>query len=90
MTTVEALIKRLRRSYRAHVHPRMKQKYVCPDCGWTMETRAYRIRCDGCGSLNLERELSDRRLIKADADEAAPENAHLIHPRSIGLGGGTM
>ena len=70
-------------------HPQAKQKYVCPDCGWTLETRAHHIRCGGCGSLNLERELSDGRYIKADADETAPENAHLIHARSTDLDGGT-
>ena len=66
----------------------VKQKYVCPDCGWRLETRAHRIRCGGCGSLNLERELTDGRYIKADADETAPENEHLIHRRSKEPGGG--
>jgi DNA-directed RNA polymerase subunit RPC12/RpoP len=59
--------------------PKMAQEYVCPDCGWKLKTRAYRIKCGNCGSLNLERLLPDGRLIKADADETAPENAKLIH-----------
>ena len=43
-----------------------KTLYVCPDCGWRLETVAHRIRCGDCGSLNLERQLPDGRLIKAD------------------------
>ncbi len=41
--------------------------YKCPDCGWTITTRASRLRCSGCGSLNLERQLPDGRWWKADA-----------------------
>jgi DNA-directed RNA polymerase subunit RPC12/RpoP len=63
----------------------VKQKYVCPDCGWILKTKANRTRCGGCGSLNLERVLPDGRLIKADADENAAENAHLIRTRSSDL-----
>ena len=59
-----------------------KTLYVCPDCGWRLETVAHRIRCGDCGSLNLERQLPDGRLIKADADETNPANAHLIHPQA--------
>jgi ribosomal protein L40E len=32
--------------------------YVCSDCGWRSKTKAYRIRCARCGSLNLRRKLS--------------------------------
>jgi hypothetical protein len=64
----------------------MKKKtlYVCPDCGWSLETEARRIRCGKCGSLNLERKLPDGRLIKADADETDPRNARLIHTSKDG------
>ena len=51
------------------------ETYICPDCGWNLRTRAHRIRCGNCGSLNLERQLPDGRLIKADADEYNPDNA---------------
>lgn len=53
--------------------------YYCPDCGHVSEGKAGRIRCSKCGSLNLERQIADGRLIKADADEFAPGNKHLIH-----------
>ena len=65
--------------YFKYLTPTRKTKYVCPDCGWTKETNASRVRCGKCKSLNLERELPDGRLIKADADENVPGNAHLIH-----------
>jgi hypothetical protein len=58
-------------------HPQVQ--YVCPDCSWTVKSRARRIRCSHCGSLNLERKLEDGRLIKADADENTPEGQKLIH-----------
>ena len=41
--------------------------YKCPDCGWTIKTRAWRIRCSSCGSLNLERQLPSGAWKKADA-----------------------
>lgn len=53
-------------------------KYKCPDCGWTKVegskyslhssriARRRRIRCGGCGSLNLERQLPDGTWWKAD------------------------
>ena len=56
-----------------------KTLYVCPDCGWTLETEAHKIRCGKCRSLNLERKLLSGHLIKADADETDPSNARLIH-----------
>lgn len=62
-----------------YVDQTQKTLYVCPDCGWRLETAALRVRCGDCGSLNLERVLPDGRLIKADADENAPENEHLKH-----------
>lgn len=59
--------------------PAEKDLYYCPDCGHVSEGKAGRIRCSKCGSLNLERQIADGRLIKADADEFAPGNKHLIH-----------
>ena len=41
--------------------------YKCPDCGWTIKTRAWRIRCSSCGSLNLERQRPSGAWKKADA-----------------------
>jgi predicted RNA-binding Zn-ribbon protein involved in translation (DUF1610 family) len=32
-------------------------KYKCPDCGDVFESRAIRVRCRKCKSLNLERQL---------------------------------
>jgi DNA-directed RNA polymerase subunit RPC12/RpoP len=46
--------------------PKKLEKYVCPDCGWRLETATYRIRCGNCGSLNLERQLPNGQMIKAD------------------------
>lgn len=40
--------------------------YKCPDCGWKTSTKARRIRCSTCGSLNLERQIGDGSWWKAD------------------------
>jgi len=63
-----------------------KELYVCPDCGWAGSAKELASRsvtrgleCGRCNSLNVERMLPDGRLIKANADENDPRNAHLIH-----------
>ena len=49
-----------------------KTQYRCPDCGWEKKTRMNRVRCSGCGSLNLERELESGKMLKADMAEVQP------------------
>jgi hypothetical protein len=61
-----------------------KEHYWCPDCDYEFTTRAYRIRCPKCYSLNLERRIEvgpyAGQYIKADA-AIGSFNKRLIHFR---------
>ena len=46
-----------------------KTHYRCPDCGHEQNTGAKRVKCSHCGSLNLQREVSSGKYIKADMSE---------------------
>ena len=53
--------------------------YKCPDCGSTIRTRAWRIRCSSCGSLNLERQLPSGAWKKADAYDVEDDRTPPSH-----------